>query len=498
MKAKLLFSLSLLSFLTARAQNNLGIATSNYSAINSLYLNPAGISGCNEKIVINIVSLNIGVDNNLGTFTKISNIGNGNTNVFNVSGNSSFSMLAPALDAHLPAILVSLNDKLKQSFALTTRVRAINQFNNFDPDLYSTITSSNHNANGDYNYQSSNFNWTAHVWSEIGLTYALQILDNGPHKLRAGVTLRYLGGIDYLSLKGSNLNVSYKQGNDTFYASHSDLEFASNAISSNSAVNNGVQTSDILSSVFNSKSGSGVGMDIGLTYTYLIGSPDPNGNINDGHKLTASLCVRDIGAIKYNEGNFVVNVTGNGYLTGTGLSNNINNYSDFRNYMAGQGFTADTGSKPTKVYMPTALVAGLDYQVYNRFYANATLIANLANRQNYGNSYYTQFTVTPRYDTRLFSFGLPITYGTLAKDVKVGFGIRFSGFFIGSDDMMALFSNNQHGLNLFFGGYVPLYRKTHKHTEPEPEPVAVPESVPQAAPAIVPEHVPVPEGTDKK
>ncbi len=450
-----------------KAQHYLGVATGQYNAINSLYINPSSISGCGEKIVVNLFSLNVGVDNNLGTFTQLSNISSGSTNTFNISGNQNFSMLVPVLDARLPSVLVSLNDKLKQSFAVTTRLRAFNQFNHFDPNLYSSITNGNHTAQENYVFQSSGFNWTAHVWSEIGVSYALQVMESGPHKINAGVTVRYLGGISYLGLKGKNLNVSYKSGNDTFHATQSDLEFASNAINSKSVVANGVQVSEVLNTIFNSRVGGGMGMDFGLTYTYRMGAEDEFGeqsaNSLNGHKLKVSVAVTDIGAIKYNDANnFVVDVTGNGYLTGKDLAANIKEWNTFRNYMVGQGFTADTGNKATKVYMPSSLNAGIDYQVYKRFCVNASFFTNLANRLNYGNSYYSQVSITPRYDSRRLCIALPLTYSMLANDMKVGFGFRFAGFYMGSDDMMALLSNNQHGFGVYMGGYIPIYKKAAK------------------------------------
>jgi len=463
MNKQLLFVFSLLIVFiaaTSYGQRELGVSTGEYGALNNMFLNPANISGSHEKVEVNLFSLNLAVDNNLGTLPNLSNIGN--SSVFNVSGTKPFSMLAPVADVRLPAVMISLNDKLKQSFAFSIRARGFDQLNHFDPNLFTTATSGDHTSSVNYDYQSNNFNWTLHAWSETGITYALQLLDNGPHNIKAGVTLKYLGGITYLSVKGKNLDVSYTSGSDTFYANHSDLEFASNAISSTSAVNNGIQTSDVLRSLFDSKAGSGFGMDIGVTYTYQIGSEDGKDNI-DGHRLKGSIAVTDIGAINYKgSNNFVVNVAGNGYLTGTGLATNINNWNDFRNYMVTQGFTADTGAKATKLYMPTALVVGGDYQVYQRFFVNATYIANLANRQNLGNSYYNQFTLTPRYDSKLVSVGLPITYSSLANDIKVGFGFRIAGFFLGSDDMLALFSSNQRGFNFYFGGFIPIYKKAAK------------------------------------
>jgi Family of unknown function (DUF5723) len=450
---KILFlSLAALAAGQAHAQRYFGVATGDYNSVNSVYLNPANIADSKEKISVSIISANVGADNSLGTFSQLSNIGNGSTNTFSNASSKSFSMLIPVAEIRGPGVMIGLNNDMKMSFALTTRVRVINQFNNFDESLYATVANSDHSANQTYTFQTSKFNWTAHLWSEIGLSYALVPYEDDHSQLKAGITVRYLGGIDYLGLKGNNLNVSYTSGSDTFYASHSDLEFASNAISADNAFNNGLNTSNVLGSFLGGKAGSGVGMDIGASYTYKIGEGE------DAHLLRASAAVTDIGAIKYkSSGSFTVDVTGNGYLTGKGLSDNIKDYSDFRNYMVGQGFTADTGAKATKVYLPTAMLLSADYQIYHRFYANLTYVANMANRQNYGNSYYNQITLTPRYDTKIFSVGLPITYGSLAQEVKLGIGLRVSGFFFGSDDMLA-----QHGLNFYFGGYVPICKKNPK------------------------------------
>ncbi len=88
--------------------------------------------------------------------------------------------------------------------------------------------------------------------------------------------------------------------------------------------------------------------------------------------------------------------------------------------------------------MPATLLLSVDYHAYKMLYVNAAFAGNLANRQNFGNSYYNQVTITPRYDTRLLSIGLPLTYSMLSNSFKVGVGVRASGFFIGSDDMLAL------------------------------------------------------------
>lgn len=456
---------------SARAQYSLGVATGNWAGTTSLYLNPANIADSRQKLVIDVASLNAGVDNNLGSLKSgvIDLLNKGNTdNLFNYSNTKTFSMLAPYAVVRGPGAMYSINPK--NSVAVTTAIRGFNQFNNFDQSLYRTINDPNYVLGGDIDLTSKNFNYTAQLWSEINVSYAAVLVDEDEHELKAGVTLRRLGGIGYVSVKGDNMDVHFRQNNDSFYASNTDLEFASNVLTTKGAILNGFSNNSILSQFFGAKAGSGWGGDVGLVYDY---NPEPLRHTYnmDGHDhldysgnrylLRLSAALTDLGYITYKAANNSdAVVTGNGYLTANGIKNNVTNFNDFRSYALAQGFTADTSHKKTKVYMPAALHLGADYHVADHYYVNATFIGNIANRQNFGNSYYNQFTLTPRYDTRLLSAALPITYNTLAHDFRVGVGFRITGFFIGSDDMLSLFSKNQYGFNVYAGGFVPInYRR---------------------------------------
>jgi hypothetical protein len=256
------------------------------------------------------------------------------------------------------------------------------------------------------------------------------------------------------------MDFKYTAGKDSFYVSNADLSFASNIVTGRTAVFDGLNTSNLLNNMFGETEGGGFGADIGATYTRYVG-----GDEEDGHKLTASVSIVDIGAINYKKDNYTLYVTGEGYLSGAKLSDYKNNYDSLKAYARRQHFLADTGTSATKVHMPTALIISGDYQVYNHFYVNALYVANLINRQNFGNSVYNQLTVTPRYDSKIFSAGLPITYNSLANDLKLGLGMRLGGFFMGSDDMLALFSSNQYGFGFYFGGYIPIGKKSDKHSK---------------------------------
>ena len=444
------------------AQRYLGIATSDWNAINSVYLNPANIADCREKFSISIFSFCGYLDNNLGTFPKIADITNaasGGNNIFHNTGRSSFSMLAPAAEVRGPGIMVSINDK--NSIALTTDVRGINQFNNFSQSLYQAITNPNFTSAQSYTVKAHNFNWTANLWSEIGLTYAATVRQDKRNRLNIGITIRRLGGIGYISTVG-NVDVNYKGGTDSFFASNSNVAFGSNVINDSSAVFNGISTSGLFSKVFGEGAGGGFGADIGFTYRYRIGEAETEDYMESDqtHDIIFSASITDIGSIEYfRSTNAVINVTGSGSVTGQGLSANSGNLSSFEAYTHSQGFNLDTQTNTRKVYLPTALLISGDIQVYGPFCANLLFIGNLANRMNFGNSYYDQLTLTPRYDNHRITIALPITYSLLAHDMKMGIGLRYSGFFIGCDDALALISRYQYGFGAYVGGYIPLFKK---------------------------------------
>src|SRR4051812_1552591 len=114
--------LTLAVYTSANAQFNLGIATGNWNALEALRMNPANIADCRERFSINIVSGNVGVEQNLGTIKSTSNLFNGLNdgninNIFSYSSNSRFSLLAPYAEVRLPGAVVSINHK--HSVALT-------------------------------------------------------------------------------------------------------------------------------------------------------------------------------------------------------------------------------------------------------------------------------------------------------------------------------------------------------------------------------------------
>jgi Family of unknown function (DUF5723) len=465
-----------LLFGNAKAQYYLGLATGNWSGSNSLYINPALSADNREKFSIDLFSVNVGANNNLGTVGNISDLvnrsfsgGNFNAkNFFNYSSNAQFDLVAPMVEVRGPGFLVNI--KGKHTIAVTTRIRAINQFENFDQSLYRILLDPSHLPSQDvYHVTSQNFNWTAHLWSEAGISYSTVLLNSGYSRIKIGGTLRYLGGIGYIGIKGDNLDVTYVNSRDSLNANHSGFTYASNLLSTDNAFVNGLSNNTIVNALFGPKSGSGIGGDIGIVYEYRTTPSDntaDDGNMpfinhaKNGYKFRVAASVVDMGSITYSTGNYNAAISGNGIVTAKDIATNLSNFTNFFDYVKSRGFTADTSGRSTKLYMPTALNLNIDYHIHKKFYVTLMYIANLQGRKDFGNSIYDQISVIPRYDCRRFSLALPLTYNSLANDYKMGVAFRYSGFFIGSDDALAFISNNNYGFNFYLGGYVPVnYKK---------------------------------------
>ena len=465
--------------IVANAQRYLGVATSNWGGTNSVYLNPANLADSRHKFTIDLFSLNMGLDNNLGTinFSNFTNAANGSdskfSNALTITNTGKFSMLLPYAEVRGPGFMVSLGKN--HGIALTTRVRAMNQFNDISQSLYQSfaVKSFNPLANGTTSVQAGAFGWTMHAWSEIGLSYGGVIWNKKQHMVKGGFSARYLMGAGYLSFNSKNLDATYNYNSTTAQASlnvtNTNLNYAQGGVDISGGAG------DFGSNV-GKNSGKGLGFDLGVVYefrpkyqSYKYDMDGKTGLVDRGknqYLLRFSAAVTDIGSIKYSNNNFQASFSGTGTIQSKDLVDSLGNFTDFKKYMTQKGFKAgadSTGS--TKVGLPTALVIGVDYHAYRGFYVNALYMGNLADRTKPGNSIYSQITLTPRFDVRAFSFGIPITYSMLTKSVKAGVGIRLAGFVIGSDDIAGVFSNNAKGVNFYMGLSVPFNKKKPRDSD---------------------------------
>lgn len=433
-----------------RAQHNLAVATSNWSCINSIFLNPANIAESREKRSVNAFAGSFSVDNNVGPFNASNGlvvaVGDGKTNnMFSYTNNSKISMIAPYLNIIGPGAVKRIDSA--SSIAITSRLRGMNQFNFFDQTIFHAFNDPKYTPEEDMLSLPRGFVYTAHMWLEIGGSYARTMYNKDGHKLKLGGTFRYLMGIAYVGVQGTSMNTTFTKGKTTFHSSNTDIEYASNTLNTYT-----YQGSNFAKSFFNlfthGNFGHGIGGDVGGVYEYTA----PGTKAKDGYTAKASLSICDIGAIGYSKRvntNQVIN--GEGNISAKGILDNVKNFANMEKYVEKQGFTATTRNKSTVVYMPAHMIMSGDYHLEKQYYVTALALINLANRHAYGNSFYNQFSVVPRYETKNLTMGLPITYGVLSRRLKLGAGLQFMNFYLGSDDMLAFFSKSQYGINIYAG-----------------------------------------------
>lgn len=481
-KFTLALGLAALMPIVGNAQRYLGIATSNWSGTNALYLNPANLADNRHKFSIDLFSTSVSLDNNFAKagFSDVTDLvkdsDKGLNGLFNFSGsqNGKYTLAGPNVEFRGPGFMASIGRK--HSIAVTTRLRFMMQAHDINGSLFQSIVNDDFSNNQDLVnsgviVKASSFNATANLWSEIGLSYGGVVFEADKHQVKVGGTIRLLRGAGYFSFVNKNLDLQYYAGTDSVQIRNTDLSYGSTL----------QEGTDDLYKHPTRSNGSGFGIDLGVVYEFRPNADryryDMNGKtgiVDPGknpYLLRFSAAVTDLGSIKYKTNNqtasFQNNPTYNngvGYIRGLELAGNLSSFTKLKNYMATRGFLVDTSeSKETKVSLPTSLILGLDYHIWRGFYANLLYTHNMANREKFGTSYYSQFTFTPRFDIRALSIGLPITYNTLNKSKYLGVGVRFGGFFVGSDNLIGFGDN--YGMNAYFGASIPINRKKPKDSD---------------------------------
>ncbi len=455
-RANLLAAILLLFCFHASAQRQLGVSGSNFDAANSLFLNPANIGGCKEKYILTLFSVNALLDNNLGTLKSIGKlIGGANSNnsgiknTFNYTGNLKFSMLAPMAEIRGPGIIIGLNNQ--HSLAFTTRLRVFNQFYNFNRLLYDVALKNPQTVS--LNLNMKNFKWTLHTWSEAGLSYGGILVDNNKCQVKVGIKVNLLGGVGYIGLDGRNLDLSYTSGIDSIGAKNANLVLSSSIYNADNAIS----ANQIMGNMFGG-GGRGFGGDAGIVYKSKSGNENSSAKDDDYYKFALSLSITDLGSITYDRMSDAT-ITGSGSLESAGLSASVKNYGELNKYLASRGYKNNTVIKPDIVYLPTAVLGSIDYFMIPNFYANLSMVVNVADDYRFGNKYFSQITLTPRYDTKKMTIGIPLTYNTLTHNIRFGLGARYSSLFIGSDDILLLFMSGQYGFNIYCGGSIIIPKK---------------------------------------
>ncbi|MBW4359922.1 DUF5723 family protein [Flavobacterium taihuense] len=461
MKKSLLFLIVLFSVMTANAQSYMGYIPDNYAGVQGVLFNPASIVDSRFKTDINMFSTSSSLNNDFyglslfdlskssydankdGVRTPLKN--NGGIVYSDVMGPSFMFNIAP-----------------KHAVAIFTRARAVVNATDINGLLYDQVKDGLDDAN-DFNINVGNPNMVGHTWGEIGASYAAVLWQSKQHFLKGGFTAKYLiGGVNAYA-KGSDITSSFVQTNDP--ATTMLMTTGTLTIGSSQDIVTGDEDY-----VFDSNS-TGFGGDFGFIYewrpdyaNYDLNNAKPtDNNFKDlnKYKLRFGLSVTDIGAISYkNSKEESYNI--NGAVSRQDIDD-ADNLGDFLEQHYG---TPVTVYKNIKANLPTVMHLDADWNMYKKFYLNLNGNVSLVDKSAMGKtSSANTYILTPRYETRWFTFSLPINYMEYSG-MQVGTGLRFGALFVGSSSVITNWlSKESKGADVYFGFKIPVYQKKFKDTD---------------------------------
>ncbi len=477
-------SLGLLVFLSigiaTKAQRYYGIANSNYSAINGLYINPANISDNRMLMDLQFASFNGAVNQNYGYISSFKNltnaINNGSDVTFTRSSkttNIGFSALG---EVRGPSFMMQIGKK--QAVGLLTRGRVVGSGTGLNTEYFTFINDGIRGVklgNGT-TFGAGNISATTNAFTEIGLVYGREILNKGKNFIKGGIVLKRYNGILYSSARFNDFTVklidtstSKVQFNGSIKASSNTKDFDLDNINFNKALFGG--------------DGSGIGVDIGAVYEFRDEDPVSTARYENKYKFKIGFAIQDIGSMKYksspsNENYSLSTAPGGAIIDRVDTADidfgNITEY--FRNK---PGFIAPPkDNNATKVKAPTVVTIYGDYKFSKHVYVNALFTGGLVGNNTAGNRTPFQAVVTPRFEGSFLDAGLPISYNSLSQDMKVGLGLRLGIFYIGSDDLISSATGLSKftSANIYAGLHAAIpYRKPksrkNKEDDEIPEPV---------------------------
>ncbi|MBA3682140.1 MAG: OmpA family protein [Bacteroidetes bacterium] len=490
----------LLATLQIKAQDFMGLQSSNYAGVAGVFSNPANIVDNRLKFDMVLIGLNVNVDNNYIGVKRSSIKGTRLKTVTNADGTTSkaFVGYSPTWDSTrntspyywknniasqdnkydksiysatrimLPSFMIQLNKK--NAIAFNWGIRNYVNVDGISPQLaklgyeefvYPTLWFTN--------LTNKNLSVQQMSWAEYGLSYGHVFKEDGKNFFKAGATVKLLQGLEaaYIYIR----DLEYKlDTEDTVSFFNTSVAYGH---SDNLTFTNGTNPSDI----YKFTSNPGFGFDIGGVYEWrpdfeshkyeMDGETGLWRRDQNKYKLKASLAVNDIGGIRFNKGGLSNDFTANVNRYNVDKFEKVHDINSFDSIIKADFNSSTTAEKTFKMALPTAINAQIDYHIWNPFYINLTgNITNFYKTREAKVHDFTTISLAPRFDHKWFGLTLPFTYNTLAarrgQNVQIGTMARIGPLVVGTNDMAGLFTSDVYGANLYFLLKIPIpYGRPH-------------------------------------
>lgn len=464
MMKKILFSMAILAaFTKANAQSYIGYMPDNYAGVQSVLFNPASIADSRFKADINLLSVSGFAGNDLYGVKFFDMLKSDYE--FNTQSKKSYSLTNNGIvNADVMGPSVMFNVAPNHTLAVFTRARGIANYTKINGYIFDALNKGLDKAD-DFNYLNNNPNAASNYWGEVGVSYATVLYQKGEHFLKGGITAKYLQGAYNDYAQGRNLYFGYTT--NKAFPDDGNL----NAVSTKGEVTYGGSQDFELDSndIYIDKKSRGFGADLGFVYEWR-----PDFKADDVKNAKSANYFRDVNKYKIR---FGVSVTDLGYMTykdrqldtydvtGIVSQNKFENMDDYSSFL-NENYTKISSSRGVKTNLPTALHADLDYNAYKKFYLNLNGDLNLIDRDKLNAiSVSNRVSLTPRYESKWFSFYVPVTWMEYSG-TEVGAGLRAGCFFVGSGSVVSnLVSKNSKAADFHLGVKIPIYQNKSKDTD---------------------------------
>lgn len=469
----LFFFCSVLLAGSLQAQTFIGYTYNNFESAAGVMFNPASMAGSNFLVDVNLISANAAVGTNAYKFDRSSfrrfNFIDAKMGIdfHRVDSNDPKSLWLNA-DVLGPSVVFSLTPK--HSIALTSRFRFLANEENLSNEIFQLIGG---DSNGVYGIQhsQSDMRMNMHAFSDFGLSYAAVVYEDVKHKVKFGVTGKYVLGLASGIFTIDEL--------DVFLSSPNTLDRMQGRLGFSYSKGIDAIVKQDVGRVTDYIDSRGFGFDIGAVYEW---TPNETRKKVEGgewfqqttYKLRAAVSLTDVGRLKYDTS--PLSATYNVKILTPINADFINiredeSLDEYINRMLGAAFYEELAPKDLRTSLPTLLRTNVDWQAWKRLYVNVDGSFNLVGKRTVGGRYISAVAITPRYESRWFSAYSPVSYNA-KKNLTWGIGFNFGCFFIGSGSLLSnLLTNNIQNIDAHAGLHVPIFRPNKNR--PSKKPVVV-------------------------
>lgn len=260
------------------------------------------------------------------------------------------------------------------------------------------------------------------AWSEVGLHYGHQ-WETAAGTFNAGLTAKYLMGYEGFYFRNNiDLNAYTKVTGDTIAAEKMDLMY-------------GYTRSNLGAPPFHLiRNGSGLGVDLGVEWT-LDGSFDP-------YQWKFGVSLLDLGAIRYSK-NAVQHhavstkpvVLPNGDYGFIQSPEDLDQMARLFSYQTLGDSSASIVANEFTLWTPLALSVQAEYGVTPAFWVHGALVQHIP-LPGISTERGSAILLAPRFESRWFSAGLPLTMYNLNK-ARLGAFLRLGPLTLGTDNFPA-------------------------------------------------------------